>query len=191
MKTTRFSNRSAFTLIELLVVIAIIALLMGMLFPAVSSAITTAKRNDARADAEQIASAINIFWNDYSRLPVPDGEQRMSSDGDDATYFTEAVSRDIIQVLIGENDALNPREKIYLDMDTSADDGTFKDPWGNQYHIKLDRDYNHKVAYGSGSMRFGVRAVVVSAGPDLEIGTTTGSNDEDREDNVANVDFEE
>ena len=176
MKFSRASSRSeAFTLIELLVVIAIIALLMGILFPAVSGAIRTAQRNDARADAVQIASAITIFWNDYSRLPDP-------GSGSTDVLLSEAESKQVIQILIGENNAENPREKVYLDMDTSANDGTFLDPWGNQYRIKLDRDLNRKVQYGEGSLTFGVRAVVVSAGPEGDI--------DDLSDNVANVDFE-
>jgi prepilin-type N-terminal cleavage/methylation domain-containing protein len=178
--TSATSPRSAFTLIELLVVIAIIALLMGLLFPAVTGAIQTAKRNQARADAQQIASAVTIFWNDYGRLPVPDGE---NSSEDDAANFTESLSRDIVAILIGANTAVNPRNKGYLEIDTAADDGTYLDPWGNQYLIKLDRDANNKVQYGSNSDSFGVRAVVVSSGKDGDPGTLA--------DNVSNVDFED
>ena len=181
----RRSSSLGFTLIELLVVIAIIALLMGLLFPAVIGAIETAKRNDARAHTQQIASAVGVFWNDYGRLPVPDDNTAAE---DDAANFTEELSKDIIQILIGENTAVNPRDKVYLEIDSSNTDGTFLDPWGNQYLIKLDRDTNYKVSYGSGSQSFGVRAVVVSPGKDGLIGTEA-ADDEELQDNVANVDF--
>jgi prepilin-type N-terminal cleavage/methylation domain-containing protein len=179
--------RSAgFTLIELLVVIAIIGLLMAMLFPGVGGAIKSAKRNQARTDATQIANAVNLFWNDYGRLPAPDAEQRLTaSQENDQTYFTEEASKEVIRVLIGEREEINPREKIYLDMDTSEEDGTFLDPWGSQYFILLDRDHNNKIQYPPPPPErrtFGVRAVVVSAGPDEDIFTL--------EDNVANVEFE-
>lgn len=170
------TSRSAFTLIELLVVIAIIALLMGILFPAVTGALGTANRNRARSEAQQIASAIDLFWNDYSRLPDPE------PGNNDEVLLNEDRSKEVIQILIGENTAVNPRDQVYLDMDTAANDGTFLDPWGGQYRIKLDRNMDHKVTYGEGSLSFGVRAVVVSGGPEGDF--------DDLSDNVANVRFD-
>jgi prepilin-type N-terminal cleavage/methylation domain-containing protein len=177
-------KHSGFTLIELLVVIAIIGLLMALLFPAISKAIDTGNRNKARGEAMQIASAIDMFWNDEQRLPVADNRQRLTeAQENDATYFTEAVSKEIIQVLIGENSTINPRGKVYLPISTKDVDGTYLDPWESQYYIKLDRDYNHKISYGSVTGKHGVRAVVVSAGKDRNITTL--------DDNVANVKFED
>ncbi len=193
--STANTSRRGFTLIELLVVIAIIGLLMGILFPAINGVIKTVKRNQARTDALQIAAAINMYWNEYGRLPVEIADQRLSeTEENSTTYFTQAVSKEIIEVLIAENTTLNPKEKVFLTLETPDIDGTFLDPWDTQYYIKLDRDYNMKIRYGNVTGRHGVRAVVVSAGPDRNPGSPNGvdgSDDIDSEsaDNVANVDF--
>ena len=77
---TRLRRRNAFTLIELLVVIAILAVLAGIAFPAMQGAIDSAKRGQARNDANQIASAIKAYrlefggmtdrWSDLFPKPV-------------------------------------------------------------------------------------------------------------------------
>ncbi len=70
MKTTRANAKRGFTLIELLTVISIIAILAGMLLPAVSTAIGRAKKVKCQKDIADFVGAINAYNADYSRMPT-------------------------------------------------------------------------------------------------------------------------
>jgi prepilin-type N-terminal cleavage/methylation domain-containing protein len=68
--TPHASRPTAFTLVELLVVIAIIAILAGMLLPALSSAKVKAQVKQAQLDIAQIVNAIRGYEADNNFLPV-------------------------------------------------------------------------------------------------------------------------
>ena len=64
-------KRNPFTLVEILVVIAVIAILMGLMFPALGMVKEKAYMRQSLSDVKAVHMAIKSFKNDYGYLPDP------------------------------------------------------------------------------------------------------------------------
>ena len=194
----------AFTLIELLVVIAIIAILIGLLFPAFSAVQNQAKRTQAKNDLTQIVNAVNAYYTEYGKYPLPTGTTGdfifgpggNSNPPSNAELFY--TLRGVNAGTMNLNNAANPRIIVfisppYVKNDTAGNrrsgvsntDGSYYDPWGTPYAVEIDGDYNNQIATnpytagtGAGPAALTIGVIAWSRGKDATQGTDFNASDD-------------
>ena len=153
-------GKNAFTLIELLVVITIIVILMGLLFPAFRGVQDQAKKTQSKNDLTQIVTAVNAFYTEYGKYPIPSSFSgtEYSCGGTSGT-----PSKVVFDALRGLDPSINPRQVVFINPADAKDqsnpragmgppsNGQFYDPWGTTYAIRIDSDYDNQVTnpYGA------------------------------------------
>ena len=146
----------AFTLIELLVVIAIIAILIGMLFPAFNAVQNQARRTQAKNDLTQIVTAVNAYYTEYGKYPLPAGTTTDTTYGSGSNAELFYTLRAVAGGTMNAGNAANLRKIVFISPPDAKDqtnsrsgiktsDGQWYDPWGTPYNVEIDTDYDNSV----------------------------------------------
>jgi prepilin-type N-terminal cleavage/methylation domain-containing protein len=183
----RFRDK-AFTLLELMVVMAIIVVMAGLLFPAVQSVLERAKKVQAKNDLTQIVTAVNAFYTEYGKYPLPSSVTADSS----ATYGPGGSSTengDFMKELRGITNSINTRQIVFINPPDAKDQTNprsgskittagYYDPWGTEYAIAMDADYDNQItpnpygnSNGAGASPLRQGAIAWSLGRDNKLGT--------------------
>ena len=87
-------KRKAFTLVELMVVISIIALLMGLLLPALSSAMRSAKSKKEMVQLRGLHQTMGVYASENDgKYPTPGNIRRNPLNGAGGQQYIQGVGR--------------------------------------------------------------------------------------------------
>lgn len=155
-----------FTLIELLVVIVILGLLITLGSKGLRAARISAKKAKARVEMKSIETAVMAYFNKYGKLP----SDEFSSDSGFGGEGSDNAS--LISVLTFTDDAegLNPAEISFLESQT-VDSTGYVDPWGVDYVIHLDTNYDGQLTDDDGNVHR-KKVLIESWGLFLQTGKT-------------------
>ncbi len=161
-----------FTLIELLVVIAIIAILAGLLLPAVVIVRRTAVKTKAKSMAKSLEIAIAQYESQYGLLPASSSDFQGPPSNE---KLKDSAYENMIAILCkqdypgtsGSADKGNPRGTHFLEVPAKYTTEGYVDPWGQKFFVAMDSDYDGDVE-GLYSGTLSGKVFVYSAGSDTE-----------------------
>jgi prepilin-type N-terminal cleavage/methylation domain-containing protein len=160
-------SRRGFTLIELLVVIAIIALLAGLLLPAISIVRRNAQRTKARSMAQGLVLAIKQYEAEYGLLPWKGSGDTVFGGGTSDASYDQMVA--ILAQVDGPGGASadkgNVRKRHLLEVPKNYTKKGYVDPWEHRFKVGMDTDYDDDVE-GLASSTLNGKVFVYSIGPD-------------------------
>lgn len=172
-----------FTLIELLTVIFIISILMALLFPAIGLVKESGRKTQAKADLVQLVAATKAYHTEYGSYPMNERQRGAIWDtcyGDPDGLYSSADLCNILRAIedngFNSGNRLNPRKVVLFEGKSVANPesprggfatkdfkgtsgtikkGAFVDPWGNEYIIFIDGDYDDQLSTALGWFYWG------------------------------------
>ena len=162
-------KRKCFTLVELLIVISIIAILAGLLLPAIGKVKDKAKRVKAKAEAHGLVIAIKSYESTYGLLPwtsTNDVCTRGNGSPSTTVVFSDDDYDTLLEILTcvdgpdnsnstalgGTTANLRAIRFLAASSEYSKPDASdadikygYRDPWGNRYGIAMDLNYDNTV----------------------------------------------